>query len=153
MRVRLPRTMMASLEIANFSHSGGAWRLSCSFRANVGAAVAVRELAQLCAQHALCEANFLQRLVQVLAEALNNTAIHAAESSEGDLWAQLVVEVAAGHGEITVVDSGPPYALEGSTLPDSDAESGRGAFIIRALCDAVELTRRGDENVLRMCLR
>lgn len=84
----------------------------------------------------------------VCAEAANNAVRYATEAGRERL---VVIEALLGAGsvELRVTDHTPGFDLPLEVeLPDLDAESGRGLFLIRSIMDEVDYLRGRDENVL-----
>lgn len=87
----------------------------------------------------------------VLVEAVTNVIVHAYDKLAGQpidvsWWRdgrRLLIEMR---------DRGQPIAtVPEGILPDPDAESGRGWYIIRSLADSVDYRREHQENVLVLC--
>jgi serine/threonine-protein kinase RsbW len=86
-----------------------------------------------------------------LVEACNNAIEHAAMNVGGQ---SVIVEAICGSNEVElrVTDHTTGFDWPGeAALPDSESESGRGLFLIRALMDSAEYLRspRGNMLILR----
>jgi serine/threonine-protein kinase RsbW len=86
-----------------------------------------------------------------LVEACNNAIEHAATNGGGQ---PVMVEAICGRNEVElrVTDHTAGFDWPGeAVLPDSESESGRGLFLIRALMDSAEYIRgpKGNTLVLR----
>jgi serine/threonine-protein kinase RsbW len=84
-----------------------------------------------------------------LVEILGNVVEHAFDPDHPGRALRVVVRVEDGtvHGELA--DNGEPAAVDLSavTMPDADAESGRGLALALASLDALDYQRRGGTNV------
>lgn len=108
------------------------------------AAAAVRDW---CESHGW-SADVIGQIELVLVEALTNVIVHAYDKLDGqpislDWWRQdhqMLIEIRDKGQPITEVPVGE--------LPDPEAESGRGWYIIRALADTVVYRREAEENIL-----
>ncbi len=100
-----------------------------------------------------CEArdwppNLISQIELVVVEALTNVIVHAYDQHAGQpievcWWPEhrrLLIEIR---------DKGQPIIeLPPGELPDPEAESGRGWYIIRALVESIDYRRELEENVL-----
>jgi anti-sigma regulatory factor (Ser/Thr protein kinase) len=92
--------------------------------------------------------DLLNAMVSVVGEAFNNVVEHAYAGRDGG---EVTITIAPVDGmfEMTMTDSGVPFAFDDAPEPDLDAlpESGMGIFIMRAMADEVTY-RAGPPNVL-----
>ena len=117
---------------------------ACSLNAARAAGIEVRHFL---AAEGLSEPE-LEGWELAIVEAANNAVKYAPEARRN---LPVIIEAAAGRTcvEVRIIDHTDGFDFpESADLPDSDAESGRGLFLIRALSDSADYMRGRNSNIL-----
>ena len=86
-------------------------------------------------------------VVLAIVEALGNVVRHACKPYE-PLKFDLMLEVKRDYIVVDVIDYGPGFELQPTSMPDPLAESGRGIPLMQRLCDSLEYRRGSRRNHL-----
>jgi anti-sigma regulatory factor (Ser/Thr protein kinase) len=84
--------------------------------------------------------------VRLLVSELFTNAVKYGSRREG-ARVRLMVAVADAHVRVEIGDRGRGFAEGGTTMPDADAESGRGLAFLDALADRWGIVRSGESCV------
>lgn len=89
-----------------------------------------------------------------IAEGFTNAVRHAHKQLPPETPIQIEIEIDPGHIVVRIWDYGPPYDLgrhfhELPEIPDLNAESGRGLYLIKQISDQLNYVRVDDQ---RNCL-
>lgn len=134
-------------EPARAAGGGWVWRGPTTLQASREATLGAREFLK---SHALPD-DEVGAWELLLAEACNNAVLYADPAKPDTHHWELQLVVAADRVIARIIDHTPGFEWpETAELPDDDAESGRGLFIIMTLTDCRKYRRGEGENTLTL---